>query len=488
MTTFTLVDRNEVLERILARAISRSNLTDLHDGAVGKQIAAAVAREVEDIYDQVALILAMVDPNRAEGEDLDDLVTIFSPLGISPRRGAQKATTSVRFLRSSGAAATFIPIGTTVSAPGATPTADVEFELTTAVTIPAGAPPQSAFGIVRAKVAGTGGNVGAGTITKRVSVVAGLDAVTNLLAVTNGEDEESDASLRDRLWSFLWSLPRNTPRALEYRAKTIGVAAHNDGVQGTPVDVFAMTTPTVRRCVFSSCYEDPAFPGVSTLYIDDGSGFSGRSLAQAWIAVATQMVILGATGGERRLNTASWPILVKAPFLLERRIGGGGAWIAQVEGVNYTLNRSNGRITMAAPLTAGDNVRASYTYYLDLEWAVQYAIEGDPTDLETWPDWRPAGGVVFVRAATQFNLSVTANITFDPALTDFGTASAAVKTAILVYIQSLGIGKPYIRQEACERAMGVTGMLDINMTAPAANVPMAYHAKATSTIGSITIT
>ena len=488
MTTFTLVDRNEVLERILARAISRSNLTDLHDGAVGKQLAAGMAREVEDIYDQVALILSMIDPNKTEKEDLDALVQIFAPLGISPRRGAQKATTSERFTRTSGAAATYISIGTTVSAPGATPTADVEFELTAAVTIPAGAPPVAAFGMIQAKVAGSGGNVGAGTITKRVAVVTGLDAVTNLLAVTNGEDEESDADLRARLWSFLWSLPRNTPRALEYRAKTIGVSAHSDGVQGTPVDVFAMTTPTVRRCVFSSCYEDPAFPGVSTLYVDDGTGFSGRTIAQAWATVATQTVILGAVGGERRLNTAKWPILVTAPFLLERRIAGAGPWIAQVEGVNYTLNRSTGRITMAAPLTAGDNVRASYTYCLDLEWAVQYAIEGDPTDLETWPDWRPAGGVVFVRAATQFLLSVAADITFDPALTDFGTASAAVKTAILIYIQSLGIGQPFIRQEACERAMGVTGMVDINMTAPAANVPMAYHAKATSTTGDITIT
>lgn len=486
MSRYRTRTRQELLERMVARVVARSSLTDLHDTASGKQALAAPAVELEDISDQAALILRAVDPNRAEREELDRICAVLAPLGFQGRRGATRAVGQVRLYRNSGAGASEVPAFSRFGAPASGGVgADEAVEITGPATIPAGAPPVSLLAAARAVKAGSAGNVAAGTVTKILTAVPGLDAVGNDAAFTGGEDEETDAELRSRLWEYLWSLCRTTPRALQFLARTIGVAAHADGVQGAAVQVFLDETPVVRRCLFARIVADPVFPGVSTLYIDDGQGFAGVSAAQLYKTVANSVLVAAAAGGERRIRLPWWPVVVGTAFTLEKNTG---AWATLVEGTDYTVNRANGQIVLAVALAAGNGLRVSYTYHLDLVRAVQYAVEGDDADPLTWPGWVAAGGICFVRAALSSYIPITADLTFDPALTDWATLEAAVKAELLAYTAALDIGADWVRAAAIARAMGVVGMTNIALTLPASDVPVAEYRKAATTSGLITLT
>jgi len=452
---------------------------------VGKQILSAAAREIEDVYDQMVAMLAMFDPNTAEGQDLDDLAAVWTPLQFPARLGAIASSGVATLVRMLGAGPTIVPMGTVVAAPGAGGNPDINFETTAEATIPAGAPPQTVNVNVRCQTPGLLGNVGAAAITKKVTAVAGLDIVTNAISFTNGQDQESDSAFRTRIWENLWALATCTPWSLEYRAKTIGVAEHADGEQGEAVKVLEEDTPVSRRCVFANAVEYPALPGVTDLFIDDGAGFAGASAAQLYLAVANEVVITGAAGGEVRLQTGHWPIRVHNPYLLEQQVGGAGPWNALTEGVDYTLNRSNGKIVMTTALGALDNVRASYTYHLDLVRAVQYAVEGDPTDREDWPGWRPSGGVVFVRMATLYSVAVTADITVAPGVDEAAKATEA-GAALDAYIATLGIGEDVIRSKLIERIMSIDGIIDVDVSVPGANLPIPDWSKASPGVHTIT--
>ena len=475
MARFTLRTRDEMLQRMVARVVARSRLTDLADLAVGKQILAAVARELEDIYDQAAALLSLFDLEQAEGQDLDDVAAIFSTWGFPGRRGAVKATTSVTLTRNAGAAQTIVPLGTVVAAAG---TPDVQFELTAQAIIAAGAPPASTLAAVQAKVAGTSGNVGAATVTKIVSSVPGLDACTNPVAFSNGLDEETDSEFRSRIWQYLWALASCTPWALEIFARSIGVAAHADGVAGTAVKVFETTTATVRRCVYSRIVEDDAIPGVSTLYIDDGTGFAGVAAAQRYLAIVGQIVLAAATGGERRLRLPFWPI---TPAAVTTVFVDGAPLI---EGTGYRINRSNGWFTLSAALVAGQQVTADYTCFLDLVRAVQYAIEGDETDRDNWPGRRGSGDVVFVRNPSYVPINVVADLTVAPGKNE-ATAIASATSAVQAYLSGLGIGEDVIYAQIIEEIMAVDDVIDVSVTTPVANRAVPDWQKATA--GTVTI-
>ena len=483
MARYQTKTRDEILQRMVARVVARTNLTDLADGAVGKRILEANARELEDQYDQGANLLAIVDPRTAEGQDLDDFAAILAAWGFPGRRGAVKATGSVTLTRLVGAGATVVSQGTVLAA-AISGQADVLFTTTAPATIPAGGPPASVAVVVQARGAGSAGNVAAHAISKIVSPVAGLGTVDNIVALANGEDSESDTDFRDRIWGYLWSLCRTTPWALEYLARTIGVTEHAAGVRGTAVKVYEDSTATVRRCLFSRCVPDPILVGVCTLYVDDGTGFSGVPLTQlyaSFLPASPQIILAAATGGERQVTIPYWPI---SPLgSVEVKINA----VLQAEGVNYTLNRTNGVVTFTAALIAGDKVTAAYTYYLDLVRAVQYAVEGDPLDRQTWPGWRAAGNVVAVRMPSYSAITVTGDLTVEPGVDEAAKIVEAV-SAVQRYLLELGIGEDVILSELIQRVMDLDGVLDVQITTPAGNIPIPDWTKAVPGVGSIIFT
>lgn len=102
--------------------------------------------------------------------------------------------------------------------------------------------------------------------------------------------------------------------------------------------------------------------------------------------------------------------------------------------------------------------------------AVQKIIDGstDATGNMT-PGYKAAGVVVTVAAATTVSQSVTATITILPGYSASAIQGASVST-ISTYIQSLTMGQTLIYNELIERVMGISGVLNVSITAPNADV------------------
>lgn len=436
---------------MVSRLVGRTKLNDLVPGAIGLQHLEAAAREIEDIHDQIYNLLTLFDLDTAEGEDLDEIARVIPPDGVDPRQGATRAIGVVTLF---GATGSYVPQGTKVAA------TSVQFRTTATATIGG-----AGFVHVAAQAVepGTSGNVAAGAVTRIVSQVAGVTGVVNAAAFSGGCDRETDDHFRNRIREHQRSLCSATPNALEALAKTIGVTAHEDGETGDAVKIFKESTPVVRRVVQAKIIEDHVFRGISTLYIDDGNGFQGVSSAQlvATLGGGSEDVLISiATGGERRLQTSHWPIELGTAITLEIRFGGAGPWVLLTEGADYTINRSNGRVVLAAGLPINTSVRARYTYSLDLVHAVQRAVEGDRLDPARWPGWRDAGLVVYVRRPVVYPISLVALLAVRNGYDSVAAANEAT-IGVTYYLNSLAIGANVIRNSIIDTMMSVAGVYDV---------------------------
>lgn len=456
---FVPKSRKEILQRMVARVVARTNLTDLTEGALGMQLVAATSREVEDIGNQLMNLLTLFDLLQAEGDDLDEIAKVASPNKISPRRGATRATVPLTL---GGTPGTVLPAGVQVAA------GSYVFSTISELTIGGGG---TINGSGQAANPGSDYNVGSGTVTRIVSTIAGLNTVTNAAAASGGEDRETDDDFRQRIVDYMRSLVTTTPYALEGLAKTIGVTSHNDDETGDLVFVYDEETEVVRRVVQAFAWKDPVNPGNVTLYIDDGVGFVGVSPAQLVAASgAAETLKTGAAAGDRKLLLTNWPIELGTVVTIERQVGGAGAWVPLVEGADFRLNRSNGEVYLTFAATAGDNYRAQpYTYSLDLVRAVQLAVEGDSADRERLPGWRAAGDVVYVRRPTVALIDVTATISVQPGFTP-SDVEAACTSAVTAYLNGLSIGADVILAQLIEEIMRIDGVYDVGISIPATTI------------------
>ena len=465
MATLTIRGRDEILMRAVARLVARTRFNDLNEASVQLHTLAWTSREIEDIHVQIFNLLSMFDPYKMTTAQLDEFAQIFVPLGLAPRRGATRAQQTVN-LATVGAVAIPVAVGTLTGA-GA-----ILFRSTVAGTVPAF--PGVGSIAFEAVVTGAASNVAAHAIDHLVTALPGVDTVDNPTAGVLGEDAESNAEFLGRILAFQRSLCRGTPFALESLARTVGVTAPvAPDPYGTPIKVYEDDTPTIRRCRYATLVEDDAHPCVSTLWIDDGLGFAG---AGALTATHLDVVLIDpATGGERRFRTPRWPIELGAVFDLQRNPGGGYASL--VEGVDYTINRSNGRVTLATALIAGDKLRIhAYTISLDLVRAVQYAVEGDrstPALAKIWPGWRAAGTTIYVRRPTIRPVDVSYALVLSSSLdtpTSQLAAYAAAHTAMSLYLDSLSLGQNVIFDELVAACMAVDGVEDVIFYTPTGNV------------------
>lgn len=149
----------------------------------------------------------------AEGENLDSWCADFDFY----RLPASKAKGQVRFsLSIAKDNQTLIPIGSIIQVSGGAIQYQVVAddlqtawnEIAQAYIIPAGQ--TSCIATVEALNAGYAYNVQPDQLTKKVSTLTGVDAVTNIFAITNGLDAESDADFRNRFILYINSLSKNT--------------------------------------------------------------------------------------------------------------------------------------------------------------------------------------------------------------------------------------------------------------------------------------
>jgi uncharacterized phage protein gp47/JayE len=123
---------------------------------------------------------------------------------------------------------------------------------------------------VMAIVAGSAGNVQAGTISLLTVGVPGIDSVTNAAVFSNGVDAETDDALKERFRSFIATRARATIAAVQEAISSVQ--------QGLTDAIIENTLPTGETRI-----------GFFTVTIDDGSGAPTDALINA-VAVAIDQV------------------------------------------------------------------------------------------------------------------------------------------------------------------------------------------------------
>lgn len=249
---------------VFARASQRARGTRLSPQAVFTPgtdiniIIAACSAMADESTRHLALRMAALFLDSAEGEDLDRLVADrFSPTVV--RKQAAPAVVPLIFSRpippSAGAPITF-DVGRKVKTPGG-----IEFELVESVSFPLNSS-GPVTGRAIASLSGEVGNVAAGSsfsFVEQSSDAAVL--VTNEEPAVGGTDVETDASLRERARGFFLSARRGIIEAIEFGALTV------DGV------VSAVAEELLGPDGFQN--------GYVRLYIADKNGQSNTVLAEA---------------------------------------------------------------------------------------------------------------------------------------------------------------------------------------------------------------
>lgn len=527
----------QIYSQMIARVVGRSRLRDVSDVSVWKHVLAASAREDDEQYYQIALLLQLFSIDKASGEDLDERAKDIQP-GVVSRIPAQKAVGSVVFSRAGTTGTTSIPIGTKVK----TATGQTFTTTTTGTITPASAEQISGHGVGRdsntvsviADVAGADGNVSASAVTRFVSKPPGVEEVTNPAAFTQGADKESDDAFRSRLRAYIRGLSKCTVQAIE-----AGIIGQVDPITGNTI-------------LFAHAVEDIVDRGYVTVYVDDGTGqaeatASEHTLLSAvytwngtttvttpntsevvvgdWIrlvsdgqwfeisavtlntsvtilnpgsdtipsgatasAKATDILTEGfdpndeAVGGETILNLDNFPIKDSLPINIATDVQGN-----LVEGVDYTINPVSGQIVLTTPLVAGEQVVGGHTYFTGLLAFAQKVIDGDRNDRENYPGFRAAGTLHQVKSPQILIQPVTAIVTVTEGF-DRATVLAAVKQAIKNYINTLTISGDVIRAKLFEKIMRVSGVSNVNIITPTNDVIMLDDQLARTQDANLTIT
>jgi len=371
----------------------------------------------------------------------------------------------------------------------------------------------------KAIVPGSGGNVGVGRVSQFVSAPPFTGAlVFNTSIFGGGRDTERDSQLRSRARLHVQTLSSGTRTALEQAV--LGVA---DPVTGQRVVTAKAVTPPSNSEVI--LYVDdgtglvpdsvvlassdvavaiPSFPPASSLSIDNGDDFPdegylivspenssqiellqytsiNRTIYPNVAALSTptsrehdlsdelvlvELITASAEAGQKLFRVAKFPIVNGSIRLW---INSGSGFSLKVLNTDYYLNRGTGEIQLTgsgAPL--GSVLVASYSYYTGLLFEVQRIVNGDP-DISELPGVACAGVIVNVAVPSIRRVSVRLSIAAQNGFEEIDLAPL-VKEAIELYINSLGIGENVILAEIIERAMGVTGMLNVTVQSPASDV------------------
>jgi uncharacterized phage protein gp47/JayE len=221
------------------------------------------------------LLLEVLQTTRAAtsvGPDLDTWMADFQLI----RLAAAAASGIVTFSRFSPVTTALVPVGTRVVTADGSQGFSVVLDTTNPAwnatlngfTLPAGT--ASVNLAVTASVAGSAGNVQAGTISLIAAALPGVDTVTNAAPTTGGLDAETDAGLRARFAAYLVSLFKATTASVGYAVSTV-----QQGLQYTIQENMTQT----------GAYQ----PGCFVVTVDNGTGAPPSSLLTA-VAKAIETV------------------------------------------------------------------------------------------------------------------------------------------------------------------------------------------------------
>ena len=588
----------QILSTWTSYVVGHSSLTDMNPGSVTRTLGEAFSLELSQGYLQIQNLLNLFSVDKASGDDLDERAVDFGAARLQPTKSTGAVTIGDRNLTaantvtstlsaSCSASASQIAIQTvdfasfpisgsvvldrgnslrelvsytSVTGPnllnlstptvnahalgvttnlstvgadrtiqsgtvvGTTDAVPLRFSITAAATLLDGD-----YQVLNVPVqsinTGRSYNVNAGTITIFESPPFPTATVTNSSALLGGKDLETDEAFRARIKVSQQSLSSSTKQQIENAALAVAT--------------------TSGQQVVSAQLVEPVSPGLSILYISDGTAIFTPSQSSV---TATEIVIAKAKLGQTRGALANWPIVSGTENLYVSRARGvatatasGGltdstaGWtIDQFAGfllldgsenfftvvsntatvltfaetttpngesyalinpstavfpagsnlvvdTDYTINETNGQFQLSlgsfpAGLLVNDAIIAyapgpavGYSYYTGLLQLVQWTINGVPGNLSAYPGVKATGTQVQVQSPTVVDAIISGIIVPNTGV-DESTLRLPVQTAIVDYVNSLGIADDVLVSRLIEVAVGVTGVFDFKLINPVDNV------------------
>jgi uncharacterized phage protein gp47/JayE len=341
---------------------SATQLLDFTTGSVLRAILEANASLGLWLQWLILLVLQTTRLSTSSGSDVDSFGADF---GMT-RLAAVAAQGSVTFSRYTPTMAGLVPTGTTVTTSDNT----TQFIVGTDTTNPAWNVSQNGYllGIgvasvavpVTATVAGSAGNVLAGTISLITSALPGIDTVTNTLALTGGLDAETDASFRLRFQGFINSRTRATVQAVSYAATSI-----QQGVNCTVQE--------------NTDGNGDYTPGKFVVTVDDGSGSPPATLLTSIQAAVDAVRPVGS------IFAVNGPTVLPANISMSLAIASGSNSATAIAAVNAAITSFVNTLPVGASLPYTRLAQLAYDASPAVTNVTGLTLQGAAADLAAAP-------------------------------------------------------------------------------------------------------
>jgi len=428
---------------ILAKILGRTNLNDVNVGSTLQTLANAVATELSSMEARMFNMRRSFAIQNSFGSDLDARVAELPPSGIERLTSTNASGAVMKFTRLNPA----LP-ALTITAPAIfqNPSTGINYETTTDIVFAAGEQIKEDIFVV-AISPGEDGNCESGKIITVIDSGLAEDiTVTNTKPLTNGVNEESDASLQARALRFIKSLNRTTPDAVEFLGES-----------------FLSSDNTVFR--FAALYEDNRQPGYSELVVDDGTGIRGQD-------APGQLITGTVPAGGMNYLAHDFPA------------------IEDLTVDNIVITDFNGDVIPILPsqiksipergiiyfddgvLLGGYSYQISdYRVFKGAMKELQREIEGNPSFGNTLTGWRSAGcRIRVVYPDIQF-ASFQVNVIVDPNF-DVDETLAAVKDAVIEFVNSRDVGQELRIADMTREIMTTQNIVSISFQVAAGGLPL----------------
>jgi len=544
MTTFSPRQRNELYAELSAAVLAFTPITSAELGEVLDNISFGLADQIYETYVEMVNALALLKLINTTGSDLDDVASEYP--NLVPRFEATNASgpvevtdptvTKIETAISAGGASAgngFLNVGDTGSLPSSgkvlvgvrgsssfeefnydsknafqlqSTTDTIDFDhgsgepvvlatvgdrifpgpFTVATEATADLPQKQYTSIsqltifdgedtgemtVQSDESGVAGNIPSTAIKNFIGVPPFPGAVvTNTVKFSNATSREKDADLRERIRRERQSL--STANVDAITSALFGV--NNEG-------------QTVR---FVQLVEDPDPCLPSTIYIDDGSGFTPSQ-----DSISDPIVLIDSALGEEnrfRIDMDLLPLVTNDAENVTRIFTNitlelNSVVINQGDGAGeYRVQPDSGIIKLNTPLTFGDHLEiTSLTHYTGLVSLANKTIYGDREDRENYRGVAGLGQWPQLRAPSVQFVNISGDVTLDGSQT-IDIVVENIKSRMLEYVNNLGIGVTVVRNRL-EALAFVSGVKDFTLTNPVANVSVPDGSLAKTTTGNITI-
>lgn len=424
MSRWTPRTLDHIGAQILSWVKARTQLTDVRPSGLLAQLGYAFARIVAQSDIAITFIELMFDLSKNTGEDLDARGAEVLPSG--KQRGP--ATKSEGFLRFSRDVASPTPVDLPAGSRAAR-TAEgrkVVYHTIEAGQILANETESASIAAVCAE-AGDVGNCEAGAIGALLAPTVGVNSVTNLVRFRAGLDEMGDPQYREAILRHVAALGR----------------CHEAGVMAALLSAVAAE----RVVRYATLVDFPlSFERVRAI-IDDGFGSAGWT--DQYTDQGAGVLLAHAYGGEQTLQLPSWPTR-NAPFIT----------VTPAPAIEPVVYGAWGQVYFPEPLAEGSQVQHSaYFYWTGLVADAQKRVDGDPDDLDGYPRHTPVGTYIVVEPATVVWREISGVIVLvEGASADAGLAAA--RSAIVEYVNGLGIGRPQLLAGLYKAAMSVEDVMN----------------------------